>query len=125
MAGDKNVEIAGVKLLSVNPAPQSDTRSTFKSIGRSLKSGSGAAKPSILMGEVAAPRVATGPSDQREAFRTFMTSRHLRATQWAKDAEVPAAQILAFLTGRLRTLPTDTAERLAKVARVRVEDMFR
>jgi cyclic pyranopterin phosphate synthase len=130
MAQDKDAEIAGVKLVSAQAAPalQSDARSTFKSIGTALKSAParGAPKPSVLMGEVAAPRAAaSGPGDQREAFRTFMTSRHLRATQWAKDAEVPAAQILAFLTGRLRTLPIDTAERLAKAARVRVEDMFR
>ena len=36
---------------------------------------------------------------QREAFRAFMTSRQLRATEWAKEAGVPAAHIYAFLTG--------------------------
>jgi hypothetical protein len=54
-----------------------------------------------------------------------MVSRHLRATEWAKSADVPAAQIYAYLTGRLPALPPDTAERLARAAHVRLEDMFR
>ncbi len=84
------------------------------------------ARPSALMSEVAAPLPprpdATG---RREAFRAFMVSHHLRATEWAKDAGVPAAQIYAFLTGRLRALPADIAEQLARAAKVRVEDMFK
>lgn len=61
----------------------------------------------------------------REAFRAFMTARRLRATEWAKDAGVSPSQIYAYLTGRARTIPTDVAERLAKAAKVRIEDMFR
>ncbi len=80
-------------------------------------------KPRTLMGEVSAPR--PGPDSRREAFRSFMTSQRLRATDWAKSAGVPAGQIYAFLTGRSRGLSTDVAERLARAARVRVEDMFR
>jgi len=88
------------------------------------------AKPAILMGETTLPvskisastRKAT--NSQREAFRSFMTSRRLRATQWAKDADVSVAQIYAFLTGKTSALPGDVAEKLARAARSRVEDMF-
>jgi len=83
------------------------------------------ASPASLMGEVSAPSMHAEPNVAREAFRAFMTSRHLRATQWAKDAGVPTAQIYAYLTGKIRNLPDDVAERLARVARCRVEDMFR
>ncbi len=50
----------------------------------------GPAKPAALMGEVVAPRPPkTGSTHKREAFRTFMTDRHLRATEWAKKAAFP------------------------------------
>jgi cyclic pyranopterin phosphate synthase len=83
------------------------------------------AAPSTLMGEVAAPVPRADATGQREAFRAFMVSRRLRATEWAKQAGVPSSQIYAFLTGRLRALPPDSAERLARAAKVRIEDMFR
>ncbi len=54
-----------------------------------------------------------------------MTSNRLRATQWAKDAGVPVSQIYSFLTGKARAMPVDVAEKLARAARARVEDMFR
>jgi cyclic pyranopterin phosphate synthase len=81
------------------------------------------ARPKTLMGEVSAPR--PDPNAQREAFRSFMTAHRLRATEWAKQAGVPAAQIYSYLTGRSRALSAGTAERLARAARVRVEDLFR
>jgi cyclic pyranopterin phosphate synthase len=77
-----------------------------------------------LMHETSAPAPKGNPNAEREAFRNFMTDRRLRATEWAKQAEVPAAHIFAYLTGRSRMLAHDTAERLARAARVRVEDMF-
>jgi cyclic pyranopterin phosphate synthase len=80
-------------------------------------------RPAVLMNEVAAPRV-RDVNAQREAFRDFMTARRLRATQWAKQANVPASQIYAFLTGKLRTLTPEAITRLARAARVREEDMF-
>jgi len=81
-------------------------------------------RPTVLMGEVAAPGAA--PHDAgRQAFRVFMTSRHLRATEWAKEAGVPAAQIFAFLTGRIRAIPDEIVQKLARAAHVRPEDMFR
>jgi cyclic pyranopterin phosphate synthase len=81
--------------------------------------------PSALMGEVIAPAPRPDATGRREAFRAFMISRHLRATEWAKQAGVPSSRIYAFLTGRLRELPPDCAERLARAANVRIEDMFR
>ena len=80
-------------------------------------------KPKTLMGEVSAPR--PGPHAQRDAFREFMAAHRLRPTQWAKDAGVPAAQVLAYLTGTSRALSPDTAKKLARAAKVHVEDMFR
>lgn len=81
------------------------------------------AKPAALMSETSAPRPDTNAA--REAFRAFMASHRLRASVWAKDAGVPASQVYAYLTGRLRALPDDSAKKLARAARVRVEDMFR
>lgn len=81
------------------------------------------AKPTALMNEIAAPRPDANAA--REAFRAFMASHRLRASVWAKDAGIPASQVYAYLTGRLRALPDDSAKKLARVARVRVEDMFR
>jgi DNA-binding Xre family transcriptional regulator len=80
-----------------------------------------------LTGDVAAPALAPDPkaATKSTAFRNFMTSRHLRATEWAKQAGVPASQIYAFLTGRLRALPGDVIEKLARAAKVSPEDMFR
>jgi cyclic pyranopterin phosphate synthase len=125
---DRNAVIEVVRL-SATTAASDEQNTAHRSIARlegpDARPARAVAKPSTLMGEVAAPRASAGPSSQREAFRAFMTSRHLRATQWGKDAGVPSAQILAFLTGRLRALPADVAERLAKAARARVEDMFR
>ncbi|MEI9993341.1 MAG: cyclic pyranopterin monophosphate synthase MoaC [Rhizomicrobium sp.] len=87
------------------------------------------AKPATLMGEVAAPRrdanAQRDANQQREAFRSFMTSNRLRATQWAKDAGVSASEIYSFLTGKTRSMPQGVAEKLAVAARTRVEDMFK
>lgn len=81
------------------------------------------ARPSTIGDAPVAPPKGD-PNAEREAFRTFMTSRQLRATEWAKQAGVPASQIYAFLTGRARAIPPDVAEKLARAARARVEDMF-
>jgi cyclic pyranopterin phosphate synthase len=83
------------------------------------------AKPSALMGGVASAPPRPDATGRREAFRAFMVSRRLRATEWAKQAGVPAAQIYAFLTGRLPALPPYAAERLARAAHVRLEELFR
>jgi len=65
------------------------------------------------------------PDAKREAFRNFMTSHKLRATEWAKQAGVQGSQLYAYLTGRLRALPDDVIQKLARAAQVRPEDMFR
>lgn len=70
-------------------------------------------------------RTSKDPERQRVAFRAFMNSRRLRATEWARTAGVAPSQIYAYLTGRTRAIPDDIAERLARAASVRVEDMFR
>ena len=81
-------------------------------------------RPAVLMGEVAAPVIA--PSDaKRQAFRAFMTSHRLRATERAREAGVPAAQVYAFLTGRIRAIPDAIVQKLARAAHVKPEDMFR
>ena len=88
-----------------------------------------AAKPAL--GKVAVLMSETGMAKsndvnaQRDAFRTFMTTHRLRATDWAKQADVPVAQIYSFLTGKSRALSPEAATRLAAIARVRPEDMFR
>jgi len=76
------------------------------------------------MGEVAAPR-GTEIGQQREAFRAFMIARHLRPTQWAKAAGVAPGEIMAFLTGRARTIPAVSLEKLARAANCATEDLFR
>ncbi|MBS0274415.1 MAG: cyclic pyranopterin monophosphate synthase MoaC [Proteobacteria bacterium] len=81
-------------------------------------------KSETLMNEVAAPRH-RDTNGQRDAFRAFMTAQRLRATEWAKQADIPVAQIYAYLTGKARVLAPETAKRLARAAGVREEDMFR
>jgi DNA-binding Xre family transcriptional regulator len=76
------------------------------------------------MGEVAAPRgVEIGK--QREAFRAFMTARHLRPTEWARAAGVPPGEILGFLTAKTRSIAPETLEKLARAAHCSIEDFFK
>jgi DNA-binding Xre family transcriptional regulator len=80
-------------------------------------------KPKVLMGEVAAPRgVEIGK--QRDAFRAFMVARHLRPSEWAQAAGVAPGEILAFLTGKSRSIAPVTLEKLARAANCRVEEFF-
>lgn len=72
-------------------------------------------KPRVLMGEVAAPKgalIAAG----REAFRNFMLAHRLQPTQWAQTAGVAPGEIMAFLTGRARSIAPATLEKLAAAA---------
>jgi hypothetical protein len=90
-------------------------------------------KPKLLMGEVAAPPNKFADSggrsveiaQQRQAFRAFMTARHLRPSEWARAAGVAPGEILAFLTAKTRAISRETLEKLAQAARCRVEDFFR
>ena len=131
-AVDKGAVIEGVKLLTKSGGKSGDfvadapkpSKPAYRSAGIRDR-----AKPATLMGEVSAPRRDANQqrdaNKQREAFRVFMTSRHLRATQWAKDAGVSASEIYSFLTGKTRAMPGDVAEKLARAARTRVDDMFK
>jgi len=80
-------------------------------------------RPNVLMGEAAS--IPGQPDVRREAFRAFMTAHRLRATEWARQAGVPAAAVFAFLTGRSRALPDEIVQKLARAAHVKPEDMFR
>ncbi|MBS0471353.1 MAG: cyclic pyranopterin monophosphate synthase MoaC [Proteobacteria bacterium] len=134
-AVDRAAVIEGVKLVAKSGGKSGDYVAEAapdeapKPVYRSTQQPRGRAKPATLMGEVAAPRRSAdqqrNANEQREAFRAFMTSRHLRATEWAKQAGVPAAEIYAFLTGKTRAMSGDVAEKLARAARSRVDDMFK
>ena len=130
-AVDKSAVIESIRLLTKSggksgaykaPSPKAPPSPPRKSAPAPAH---GRARPSTLMGEVAAPPPRPDTTGKREAFRAFMISHHLRATEWAKDAGVPAAQIYGFLTGSVRAIPPDMVERLARAAKVRVEDMFK
>lgn len=107
------------KAMPEAPAPQRTSPSRF-------------AKPKILMGEVAAPPNEFASSGgkgrmiaaRRDAFRAFMTARHLRPSEWARAAGVPANEILAFLTGRARGFSPGVAEKLAAVAKATPAEML-
>ena len=86
-------------------------------------------KPKVLMGEVVGPR---GPEmarrdigQQRESLRAFMLARHLRPSEWARMAGIPAGEILGFLTGKSRAVPPASLEKLARAANCKVEEIFR
>jgi cyclic pyranopterin phosphate synthase len=125
---DKGAVIESVRLLAKSGGKSGNyhasTAPTAKTAYRSAGNRS-RARSSAVMNEVSSPAPRAEPNAAREAFRSFMTSRHLRATQWAKEAGVPSAQIYAYLTGKTRSLPNELADRLARAAKSRVEDMFR
>jgi cyclic pyranopterin phosphate synthase len=118
-AVDRGAAIEGVRLVSKSGGKSGAYFSTTQKPAQPASR-----KSETLMNEVAAPR-ARDTNAQREAFRAFMTNNRLRASDWAKQAEVPVSQIYAFLTGKSRGLTPDAAQRLAKAARVREEDMFK
>jgi hypothetical protein len=81
------------------------------------------ARPKVLMGEVVGPRgVQIG--HQRDAFRAFMVANGLRPSAWAGAAGIAPGEIMAFLAGHARTIPTASLEKLARVANCTVEDFF-
>jgi cyclic pyranopterin phosphate synthase len=124
-AVDKAAVIEGVRLLAKSGG-KSGSYTAAPPIRAMRKPATPAprGRPAVLMGEVASP-VLAAPNARREAFRTFMSARHLRATEWARQAGVPAAQIYAFLTGRTRAIPETIVQKLARAARVKPEDMFK
>jgi cyclic pyranopterin phosphate synthase len=85
----------------------------------------GRAKPAPrpLSRDDAAPREAA-VLNEREALRRFMLDHRLRATEWAKSADVAVNELYGFLSGRARALAPATAEKLARAARAGVDDLF-
>ena len=126
-AVDKSAVIESVRLLTKSGGKSGSYKAPARPQRKALPAATrGRASPSTLMGEVFGPAPPRpDASGQREAFRAFMVARSLHATVWAKQADVAAGEIYAFLTGRSRAIPPDVAERLARAAKVRVEDMFR
>ena len=114
--GDGSAAIESVR-------PVADSKPQRQFVSRASLSKTARPRPQTLMNEVAAPP--PPPDNAREAFRNFMTRSRLRPTTWAKDAGVPAGEILGYLTGRSRGFSSDTAEKLARAAKVRVEEMFK
>jgi cyclic pyranopterin phosphate synthase len=129
-AVDKSAVIEQVRLLAKSGGKSGDYKAPARRAQvAAAKSATNKSrvKPKALMGEVAAPRAPSqgpGVERRREAFRAFMTSHRLRPTIWAKQAGVATGEILGYLTGRSRGFPAEVAEKLARAARVRVEDMF-
>jgi hypothetical protein len=80
-------------------------------------------RPKVLMGEVAIPR-GQQVGEYRDCFRAFMTTQKLRPSEWAKKANVPLGEIMAYLTGRQRFFSPGVAERLAQAAGVSSAAMF-
>lgn len=120
---DKGAVIEGVRLLAKSGGKSGAFTAPPLRSARKTPVAPSRGRPSVLMGEVMAPAIAP-PDAKRAALRNFMSSRRLKATEWAKDAGVPHSQLFAFLTGRLRALPQDVIVKLARAAKVRPEDMF-
>jgi len=53
-----------------------------------------------------------------------MTTHHLRASQWAKDANVPVAHIYGFLTGKTHTIAPEILLKLADVIGVHPKELL-
>jgi hypothetical protein len=95
------------------PAPATPQRTTASRFAR----------PQVLMDAVSAPRGQMAAAE-RAALRAFMKQHRLTATGWAGKANVPANQLLAFLTGKSRTLPPETIQKLADAAGVAPAQLF-
>ena len=135
-AVDKAAVIGGVRLLAKSggksgdyQAPQTAAEPSKRASAATREAratpsrGHARPKPSVIMGEVVGPRPNADAS--REAFRNFMTSHRLRPTSWARDAGVTTGEIMGFLTGHSRGFSREVAEKLARAAKVTVEDMFK
>jgi cyclic pyranopterin monophosphate synthase len=116
---DKEAVIEGVRLLAKSGGKSGTFAAPpIRTVRKSVSVTRG--RPTVLMGEPL-----PNSDARRDAFRAFMTAHRLRATNWAREAGVSAAQIYAYLTGRARALPEETVQKLARAAKVRPEDMFR
>jgi cyclic pyranopterin phosphate synthase len=121
-AVDRAAVIEGTKLVSKSGGKSGAYLSTARDRTPPAKPTLG--KISVLMSETGMARN-NDVNAQRDAFREFMKSQRLQASDWAKRADVPVSQIYSFLTGKSRAMSPDAVTRLATVAKVRAEDMFR
>jgi cyclic pyranopterin phosphate synthase len=124
-AVDKSAVIESVRLLTKSGGKSGAYEAPEESPRRQEPSKSDGRKavPRVLAHEVATPR-AVNPSTERDALRSFMLERRLRATEWAKSAAVPVNELYGYLSGRSRALSPSSTERLAKAARTSVDEMF-
>jgi cyclic pyranopterin phosphate synthase len=126
---DKSAAIQNIHLVSKSGGKSGNFVAPSKIGAARVRAGGKSARPRLrptILSEAAvpvAPRSAAG--SERVALRAFMQARRLRASVWASEAGVAPSQLYAFLTGRLRALPSDVVEKLALAARVRSEDLFR
>lgn len=125
---DRAARIESVRLLTKSGGKSGTYAAEEEGAAAAMESGApprrGRAAPKVLVHEAAAPRLTGGAETERKALRSFMLERRLRATEWARSADVPVNELYAFLSGRARTLPQSTAERLARAARASVPDML-
>jgi hypothetical protein len=121
-AVDRAAVIDGTKLVSKSGGKSGSYLSTARD--RAPAPAPTLGKISVLMSETGMARN-NDVNAQRDAFREFMKAHRLRASDWAKQADVPVSQIYSFLTGKSRAMSPQAVTRLAGVARVRPEDMFR
>ena len=125
---DRSARIESIRLLTKSGGKSGTYRAEAEKESSPVSAPSGGRRarpsPKVLVHETSAPRAAGGPPDERKTLRAFMLERRLRATEWAKSADVPVGELYAYLNGRSRVLAPATAERLARAARARIDDMF-
>lgn len=125
---DRGAYIESTRLLAKSGGKsgsyQADKPEKTKIAGPAPRARKTRAVPSVLTGEAAAPRLGAVLPSEREALRAFMLSRRLRATEWARSAQVAVNELYAYLNGRSRALAPAALERLANAARASVDEMF-
>jgi cyclic pyranopterin phosphate synthase len=125
-AVDRSARIDSVRVISKSGGKSGSFQANTKAPNLELAHTGAKARatPRVLVHEVAAPKRVANLNNEREALREFMITNRLRATQWAKSAEVPVSEVYAFLNGRARALAPETSEKLARAARSSVEMML-
>lgn len=119
---------AGMRGNPMNAAPEHRPISTTpkaraESVQPERTSASRFVKPKVLMGEVTAPKGELIAAE-REQVRAFMLAKRLQPSTWAAKAGIAPRELLAFLSGRARSLPPETARKLAAAANATEAQMF-
>jgi hypothetical protein len=125
---DKPRRSAGMRGNPMNPAPRAVSttpppKAKAEPAAPVRTTASRFVKPKVLMGEVTAPR-GQQIAAERDAVRAFMLAHRLQPSVWAAKAGVPAGELLAFLSGHARTLPPQSAVKLAAAANATEDQMF-